>query len=28
LLKLYEDNPAFIRPEARRNEVLSFVGKG
>ena len=28
LLKLYEDNPGFIRPEARRNEVLSFVSKG
>ncbi len=28
LLKLYEDTPGFIRPEARRNEVLSFVSKG
>ncbi|NOT58983.1 MAG: methionine--tRNA ligase [Acidobacteria bacterium] len=28
LLKLYEDNPNFIRPEARRNEVLSFVNGG
>jgi methionyl-tRNA synthetase len=28
LLKLYEDNPDFIRPESRRNEVISFVSKG
>jgi methionyl-tRNA synthetase len=28
LLKHYEDNPNFIRPEARRNEVLSFVRGG
>lgn len=28
LLELYEKNPQFIRPEARRNEVLSFVKGG
>jgi methionyl-tRNA synthetase len=28
LLELYEQNPHFIRPEARRNEVLSFVRSG
>lgn len=28
LLKLYEDNPDFIRPESRRNEVISFVKGG
>jgi methionyl-tRNA synthetase len=28
LLKHYEENPDFIRPESRRNEVLSFVNKG
>ena len=28
LLKLYEDNPDFIQPEARRNEVLAFVRGG
>jgi methionyl-tRNA synthetase len=28
LLKLYEDEPGFIRPESRRNEVLSFVRGG
>ena len=28
LLELYENNPAFIRPETRRNEVLSFVKAG
>lgn len=28
LLKLYEDQPDFIRPQARRNEVLSFVKGG
>src|SRR5271170_3745848 len=28
LLELYEENPQFIRPEARRNEVLSFVRGG
>jgi methionyl-tRNA synthetase len=28
LLKLYEEDPHFIRPEARRNEVISFVKGG
>jgi methionyl-tRNA synthetase len=28
LLKLYAENPAFIRPETRRNEVISFVRAG
>ncbi|MDP9055679.1 MAG: class I tRNA ligase family protein, partial [Acidobacteriota bacterium] len=28
LLKHYEDNPAFIAPESRRNEVISFVWGG
>ncbi|HYI93817.1 MAG TPA: methionine--tRNA ligase [Bryobacteraceae bacterium] len=28
LLKLYEDNPEFILPETRRNEVLAFVRQG
>jgi methionyl-tRNA synthetase len=28
LLKFYEDNPEFIRPEARRNEVVAFVKQG
>lgn len=28
LLQLYEENPHFIRPEARRNEMLSFVRSG
>ena len=28
LLKLYTENPEFIRPEARRNEVISFVRSG
>jgi len=28
LLKHYEENPDFIRPESRRNEVLSFVRGG
>jgi methionyl-tRNA synthetase len=28
LLKLYEDNPEFIQPETRRNEVISFVKAG
>ncbi len=28
LLELYESNPEFIRPEARRNEVLAFVRGG
>lgn len=28
LLKFYEDNPDFVRPESRRNEVISFVKGG
>ncbi len=28
LLKLYTDQPEFIRPETRRNEVMSFVKSG
>jgi len=28
LLKLYEENPDFIQPETRRNEVISFVKQG
>ncbi|HVV92870.1 MAG TPA: methionine--tRNA ligase [Hyphomicrobiales bacterium] len=28
LLKLYADDPAFIRPEAKRNEVVRFVEGG
>ncbi|MGY8663413.1 methionine--tRNA ligase [Bradyrhizobium sp. UFLA05-109] len=28
LLKLYEDNPEFIGPDARKNEVVSFVRSG
>jgi methionyl-tRNA synthetase len=28
LLELYENNPDFIRPETRRNEVVSFVKGG
>ncbi len=28
LLKFYEENPDFIAPEARRNEVISFVKGG
>ncbi|TAN22112.1 MAG: methionine--tRNA ligase [Acidobacteria bacterium] len=28
LLKLYQDNPDFIRPETRRNEVIAFVKSG
>lgn len=28
LLKFYEENPGFIQPESRRNEVLSFVKGG
>ena len=28
LLKHYEDNPGFILPETRRNEVVSFVNQG
>jgi len=28
LLRLYLENPGFIRPEARRNEVIAFVRSG
>ena len=28
LLKLYAEQPDFIRPETRRNEVISFVRSG
>jgi len=28
LLKFYEENPGFIRPETRRNEVIAFVKSG
>ena len=28
LLRFYEDNPDFIQPEIRRNEVLAFVKQG
>jgi methionyl-tRNA synthetase len=28
LLKLYEDNPDFIAPPERRNEIISFVKRG
>ena len=28
LLKFYEDNPGFILPESRKNEVISFVKSG
>ena len=28
LLKLYEEEPLFIQPETRRNEVMSFVKQG
>ena len=28
LLKYYEDHPAFIQPESRRNEIISFVKGG
>ena len=28
LLKFYEDNPDFVQPEIRRNEVLAFVRQG
>jgi len=28
LLELYESNPTFIRPDYRRNEVISFVKQG
>ena len=28
LLKFYSDNPDFILPESRKNEVISFVKSG
>lgn len=28
LLKFYEENPEFIRPETRKNEIVSFVKSG
>ncbi|NPB07476.1 MAG: methionine--tRNA ligase [Aquificae bacterium] len=28
LLRLYEENPEFIQPEYRRNEIISFVKQG
>jgi methionyl-tRNA synthetase len=28
LMKLYEEQPEFIRPEGRRNEIMSFVKSG
>lgn len=28
LLKYYEDNPQFIQPEARKNEMISFIKQG
>jgi methionyl-tRNA synthetase len=28
LLKFYEDNPSFLAPESRRNEVIAFVKSG
>ena len=28
LLKFYKDNPSFIKPESRKNEVISFVSGG
>lgn len=28
LLKLYEDQPNFIQPESRRNEMISFIRQG
>ena len=28
LLKLYEDQPGFIQPESRRNEMISFINQG
>ena len=27
-LKFYEENPEFIRPETRKNEIVSFVKSG
>ena len=28
ILKLYEENPQFIQPESRKNEMISFIGQG
>ena len=28
LLKLYEENPQFIQPESRKNEMISFIKQG
>lgn len=28
LLKLYEDNPSFIQPESRKNEMIAFINQG
>lgn len=28
LLKLYEENPDFLQPESRKNEMISFIKKG
>ncbi len=28
LLKLYEDNPQFIQPESRKNEMINFIKQG
>ena len=28
LLKLYEDNPEFIQPETRKNEMIAFIKQG
>ncbi len=28
LLKLYKDNPGFIQPEARKNEMIKFIEQG
>jgi methionyl-tRNA synthetase len=28
LLKLFEDNPDFIQPESRRNEMIAFIKRG
>ena len=28
LLKFYQDNPSFIKPESRKNEVINFVSSG
>ena len=28
LLRFYEENPSFIQPESRRNEVIAFVQAG